>query len=290
MTKEKITYSRGGDWEFPVIDLEQNNKCVSAIPILKRDKYEPILVGDNKDGIKVYHDNVLLEVAFNPFYSKHEMIERYRNVFLGVKKVLGDRYRIISKASHVYNDDELQHPKALEAGCSPNFNAYTVAPNPPVQFNGGLRSAGCHFHCGAKHLLDFDTRLNAIKLMDIFLGVPSIIFNPDKTEKQRRMLYGGPSEHRPTSFGLEYRPLSPGVIRSPETAELTYDLVTYSLSQLPKATKILESIDTNIVQKAIKDCDKKLARVVMNKVKLPKTLLNRIEGKYGNDLYKNWKI
>lgn len=290
MTKETINYSRGGDWEFPIADMEQNGKLVSAIPILKRDKHDPISVGNKEHGIKIYHDNVLLETAFEPFYSKEEMIHRYRAVFLGIQEVLGNRYRIVPKAAHVYDESELNHPKALEAGCSPNFNAYTVSTNPTVSFNGGLRSAGCHFHCGAKNLLDFQTRLNAIKLMDIFVGVPSVIYNPDKTEVDRRKLYGGPSEHRPTNFGLEYRPLSPGVVRSPETAKLTYDLITYSLSQLPVADKILESIDSNIVQKAVLQCDKKLSKIILNQVKMPKSLLKRVDTKYGDDLYKNWKI
>lgn len=287
-TKSKIKYSWGNDFEFHIWD-KVKGKMVSAIDVLKKDKYDPIDLGD---GIKLYYDNILAEVAFPPYYSKDEMLKRFTTVFSRIQKHIGDRYELVPKASHVYDNEALNNPIALESGCSPNFNAYTVAPNPPTEFKGGLRSAGAHFHVGAKHLMDFDTRIKTIKLMDILVGIPAVIFDKDDTAKERRTLYGSASEHRATSFGLEYRPLSPGLLRSREATELTFDLINHTLKQIEdgKADEILKQVEPEIIQKTINTCDQKLALQVLNKVKMPKNLLKRIKKKYQFDFQKSWKL
>lgn len=285
----KIKYSYGNDIELCLWDKKQK-RMVSAITVLKRDKHDPISLGD---GINLYHDNLLAEVSFPPYYSKKEMFKRFKTVFSRIQKHIGNNYKIVPKASHVYDDKELQDPKALEAGCSVNYNAYTVNCNPPTKFEGGLRSSGFHCHVGgAKYLMDFQSRIDTIKLMDIFVGVANVIVDKDKTTKERRKLYGAASEHRPTNFGLEYRPLSPGILRSKKATELTFDLINHTLKQVEQGNtkKILESVDSKMVIEAINNCDRKLSKKILEKVGMPQNLMKRINAKYKFDFYKSWKL
>ena len=290
---QKITYSYGNDIEFHVFD-KIKNKMVSAIDVLNgRDKYNPIDLGD---GIMCYHDNILIETSFPPYYSKDEMFNRLETVIGRIHKLIGDNYELVPHAAHVYDKEALTNPKALESGCSVNFNAYTVAPNPPTQFKGGLRSAGFHCHVGSKNeiLKDFNTKINTVKALDIYLGVASVIFNPDKTEINRRKIYGRSSEHRPCDAfnGFEYRPLSPGILRSRETTELAFDLFNYTLKQVEdnKLEEILSLVDSKDVQCAIDNCDVKLAKQVLSKAKLPKDLMNRVTKKYKFDFKSAWGL
>lgn len=284
--QEQYTY--GNDIEFHLFDKERN-KMVSAIPVLGCDKNNPINLGD---GINFYADNILGETSFPPYNSKEEMVDRFHTVFSRIQKCIGPRYRLVNKAAHIYDDEALSHPKAKEIGCSVNFDAYTVAPNTPIPFQDGMRTTGFHIHIGNKRLLDFQTRLDVIKLMDILVGCPSVVFDRDNTAEMRRKIYGYPSEHRPTPFGLEYRPLSTGILNSKQATELTFDLVNFSLSKLEDGSlqSILGAVSSEKVKTAIKKCDAGLALSVLQDVKFPKDLLRRIRKNYNTDFYKSWGI
>jgi len=288
-TKTDAKYSYGNDIEFHLLDVKQD-KFVSAIEVLKHDKYDPIDLGD---GIKCYWDNVLLEVSYPPYYSKEEMFERIETVIQRIQKYIGPNYRIVPKAAHMYDDSELQNENAKIVGCNPNFSAWDESMNQPKEFTTNLRTTGYHCHIGGKNLLDFKGKTDTIKLLDVFLGTSSVLFNDDETEVERRKLYGIPSEFRPCEWGVEYRPLSSGVMRSKETVGLTFDLINYTLGHIENnnANNILEKINVNEVKTAISKCDKKLALSVLEKAGLPKDLMARVTQKYDtSNFYKSWGI
>ena len=56
----------GSDPEVMIKFNSRGGRIVSSIPIIKRDKYNPVVLpGD----FKVYSDNVLMEFSHPPFYS-----------------------------------------------------------------------------------------------------------------------------------------------------------------------------------------------------------------------------
>ena len=55
-----------------------------------------------------------------------------------------------------------------------------------------------------------------IYMLDLFLAVPAIFMDTDKTSKERRTMYGFAGSHRETDYGLEYRPLSAFWLGSPK--------------------------------------------------------------------------
>lgn len=113
------------------------------------------------------------------------------------------------------------HPKAMEFGCDPDFNAWkNGSPNPrPKAEDASLRSAGGHVHIGYKfksktHVFQF------IKRCDLFLGVPSVLM--DANGAQRRTLYGSRGAFRWKPYGCEYRTLSNFWIFNSDTVAWVY--------------------------------------------------------------------
>lgn len=288
LTKMKFTI--GSDPEL-MIQSRKTGKILSSLPILKHDKHDPI---DLKNGIFIYSDNILAEAKFPPVTTKAEFVGVFKTAFGRMKAHLGKEYTVIPIASHVYDDSELQDEKAWEIGCTPNFNAYTEAMNPIVDFENGLRTGSSHIHVGNDKLTDYDIRHKAIRLMDIFVGCASTVFETDRdASKARRKYYGAAGEFRPTPYGLEYRVLSPFCLRSPQLMDLVYDLVDYvmSLIESGKADEVLARVDSKQVLKAINQCSLAAARKVLVAAELPKDLFQRVEQEYETaDFDKNWGI
>src|SRR5690606_33440357 len=74
-----------------------------------------------------------------------------------------------------------------------------------------FRYAGFHIHLG----YETDSLLNTVELikaLDLFVGVPSVIFDEDKTD--RRKQYGKAGEFRMTTYGCEYRVLGSYIMNS----------------------------------------------------------------------------
>lgn len=275
----KINNTFGSDPELMIQEVS-SGKIVSALRILKgRDKYKPISLGD---GMKCYADNVLIEASFPPYKSAEEMIQGFRVAFARMQEQVGANHRILSKAAHVYDDSELKDKRAREAGCSPNFDVYRRRMNKSPEFDGGMRTGSGHIHLGHEKLIDMSGKEEAIKLIDIYAGCASIIFDKDETAPMRRRLYGKAGEFRPTEYGCEYRPLSNWYLRTPETTKLVLDLVSYAMDHLDAGTgpDVLAMVNSDDVEAAINNNDISLARTLLKKVGLPAKLFKRIEANY----------
>lgn len=283
-------FAVGADPELILYHIP-TNQVVSSIPVLRQDKHNPIDLGDD---IKMYADNVLVEFSFPPAQSHDEFIERIRTVLQRAQDHLGSDYKLIPQASYVYDDDQLKPQHGIDPmaiGCTPSYNARHISQNEIKPFTDNIRSGSFHIHLGHKKLTDFNTRINAVLLLDIFLGCSSVLFDKDSTGIARRLRYGLASEHRYTDYGLEYRVLSPWIIRSPELIKLTLDLVDYTMSRIDEAESILKSVDFNTVEEAINKCDKKAANKILNTAKLPDALAARVAKSRGwPDMYKEWSI
>ena len=287
---KKMQFTIGSDPEL-MIQSRKSGKILSSLPILKRDKHNPI---DLKNGIFMYADNILAEAKFPPVTTKAEFVGLFKTAFARMKEYLGADYTVIPLASHLYDDSELTDDKAWEIGCTPNFNAYEEAMNPIAEFENGLRTGSAHIHVGNEKLCDFDLRHKAIRLLDIFVGCSSVIFDKDvEASKARRKYYGASGEFRPTPYGLEYRVLSPFCLKSPQLVELVFDLVDYTMSLVEsgKADEVLTRVDSKKVRKAIDQCNIGLARKALVAAKLPTELFQRVETDYDTtDFDKNWGI
>jgi hypothetical protein len=127
-------------------------------------------------------------------------------------------------------------------------------------------------------LIDDESKLDAIKLMDMFVGIPSVVFDKDETSKERRKLYGKAGEFRPCDYGVEYRVLGSYALRDPDLTDLTFMLVEYAIDRLVagEANEILSKFNPADIQRAINDDDKALAKDIMLASGLPQYYVKRV--------------
>lgn len=274
-----------------------SGKIVSALPILKRDKNNPI---DLKSGIsKFYYDNALIEFSFSPSEEKQNYINTLKESFAEIKKQIGIDYMVVPQAAHVFEREEIPEEELWIRGCNPDLDIYKQQVNEITDFEDGMRSGSYHLHFGWDKLADsIELKEAAVKLLDIFVGLSEVIISHDESSKLRRRGYGASGNCRFPSHGLEYRTLAPYCLRSPILVNLVFDLSQAVMSLLEDETAykaILKKINPIYVQEAINTCNKKLALAILNKSPIPKELLTRVleQSKIvyaAEDFYSNWQI
>lgn len=305
MKENEITI--GLDPELMLVE-KNSGRIVSAIPVLRNNKYNPIDLGD---GFTCYYDNVLVEGTFIPSTNKEEFI---KNLKMGLSKIadkVGDKYSLAPISSHIFGDNEIEHPDAAAFGCNPEYCAYDISEVIPPEPGSGLRSGSAHIHIGRSDfkqyedeygdilsddpLLSFDSKIKTIKLMDIFVGLPLAIMDTFDDSKERRKLYGKAGRHRVTKYGVEYRTPSNFWMTSPEIAELIFDLTKYAvnLEMSGRTEDILPLVSSDEVRTAIDNSDSQLAMKVLKDINFPVGFLERISNMIGSDRSKfssNWGI
>lgn len=286
-----LSLSYGSDPELMVVDTHQGGKIVSAITVLNgATKDNPVDLGD---GIKAYADGVLLEAALPPVTAESgRIVTHLKDVFTRIQAHLGDRYRLLPQASHIYDDSELlkadgsKIEAAWEIGCTPWIDVYASQVVVPDPFTDGMRSSSSHCHWGRtdfqdapdQRLLSIDSKEEATKLMDAVIGCSHVLLSTDATALRRRLKYGKAGTMRMQSYGGEYRPLESHAFSSPLMAQLIWDLMAHALSFIDQGTgaDLLKLVSAADVQTAINTCDKVLARKVVDQIQLPADLMRRV--------------
>jgi hypothetical protein len=229
----------------------------------------------------------MAEFNVNPADSSEELVENMRLVLGELSRIISPHVLVV-QASADYPDRELRHQKARVFGCDPDFNSWTLAMNQmdAAATMSNFRSAGGHFHIGKRaetaEMLDNPYgKVEVVKMMDVFLGIPGVLLDPDPTAPARRRLYGGAGAHRPKPYGVEYRALGNFWVRSPALAELVYALadVAVKLTQAGESQKIIESIGVEEVQSIVNGSNTKKAAKVVGKTLsryLSKEMVNNI--------------
>ena len=310
-------FSFGLDPEFMLMQDSELKSAISFLP-----KKENAI---SKNGNDFYFDNVLAEIAIKPANSKDEAITNIQSALQNLAKLIGSA-KFVIKASGNYPKSELNCSDAKIAGCNPEWNVYSLQqvfpPDEDVdlldgyyQFKTPFRSAGGHIHLGSDDLEDPMQVFGVIRMMDLFIGIPSIFLDTDETSKDRRRIYGHAGSHRVPEYGLEYRTLGNFWLSSPELVGLIYDLSSFVLDFVgnkhhERFWKINEDLldeedpslayscvgyDVNALKKAINTCNKKLADkfMIFAGNYLPDNLLNEIDRLSGKPLqnpYDAWSI
>lgn len=195
----------GADPEL-FLQRTSDKKILSAIGRLGGTKKEPVPVEELGKGFAYQEDNVLVEYNIPPAGSADSFLRNNKLMlaFLRNKVKAEHGCELVTKASHVMDDDELADPRAHIFGCDPDFNVWTLEDNPkPHATNPNLRSAGGHIHIGLK--MGRMDKIALGRLLDSTVGLWSVTADPDT---QRRELYGKAGAIRDKSYGLEYRTLS----------------------------------------------------------------------------------
>ena len=207
MSTKINNYLIGSDPELFIVDTAKQ-KIISSIGIIPGEKGAAYKPAELPEGFGLQIDNILAEFNIPPTNEVEEFVTSIEVMKEWIREYLKGKnpnYDILCKASALIEEDQLQSEEAKLFGCSPDFNAWTICQNPrPEGDSTNLRTTGCHIHIGYDDP-DDDTSLELIKAMDLFLGVPSILIDPDI---DRRKLYGKAGCFRFTPYGCEYRVLS----------------------------------------------------------------------------------
>ena len=267
---EIINFTIGADPELFIINTKTDS-VVSSIGIIPGEKGNAWRSDDMPDGFGLEIDNILAEFNIPPCKTRDEFISsiNYMKDYIRtfVKNVNPD-YDIRCIASQFVPWDQLQSDEAKLFGCSVSYNAYTESPNEkPNGATTNLRSAGCHLHCGYDNP-NIETSLNIVKMFDLCLGVPSVIFDNDTN---RRSLYGKAGDFRLCEYGVEYRSLSSFMMNDNNLLNFIWNGILLSIKMINDNVDI--SNFKNDVVSCINNSDVSLAKKICNELNF-KSLLN----------------
>ena len=257
----------GTDPELMIINTK-TGEAVSSIGLIPGSKWSAYKISE--EGHAIQCDNVLAEFNIPPTNNKEEFIshinfvKKYIQDF--VKEVNPD-YDILCSSGMEYPYDQLTCPEAFQIGCDPDFNAWEKGrKNDRVTaFQDNYRSAGFHIHI-SYGIPDADINMKLARLMDLFVGVPSIIFDNDV---KRRTLYGNAGSFRHCKYGVEWRTLSGAFLKDDETIGWVWDRTFDAINAFNQELEF-ES-DKDLILEAINNSNIEIAKQLINKYNI-KTL------------------
>ena len=318
----KFTF--GLDPEFMISNKDKFSSAINYLP--KNESNKSI----TKDGSRFYYDNVLAEIAVKPAASKNQAIENTRKSLSNLAKIIGDA-KFVIQAYAEYPQIELNSIESRVVSCNPEWEAYSLTmmlpPDDDVemidgyyQFKHNRRTAGGHIHLGiwdteSENLSSELDVLHIVRMMDLFVAIPSLFLDTDLTSKMRRKIYGKAGTHRIPEHGVEYRTLGNFWLSSPELFGLIYDLSAFAVDFVMQGNhkkfwhtdeKLLEEDDVSLaftcsgydvkcLQNCINLCDLKQAEKFMLFVinYLPAHLvceIERLSSRPLQDPYKAWNL
>jgi len=201
----------GSDPEFACYDTKLQ-KFISLVDKFSGTKEKPSEIEAIKGCCNLI-DCCGLEFTIPPCQSLGQVYDyidrliKYHNIEL--KKINPD-WQLKVTSSARYDDDQLQSEQSTTFGCEPSWSIYKGESKVSVENAGNIRSYGFHLHFGFDQELSSKDIHDFVFLCDLFLGLPSIIFD---TDVLRRKIYGRLGDYRPKPAypGLEYRVMGIGM-------------------------------------------------------------------------------
>ncbi|MCW8888174.1 MAG: hypothetical protein OQK25_03825 [Gammaproteobacteria bacterium] len=243
----------------------------SAIGLLGGSKAAPRMI----DGYGIQEDNVLAEFSMEPVYAGYRQEMQFsaavlRGIRTVEKELSAHKLKTTKHSSHRYSADQLRQygPAALEFGCDPDRNAYTGDWNPTPNAESTLRTAGGHIHVGYNTRYTNNDTISrmVVKAMDLYLGVPSVLIDPDN---DRRELYGKAGAYRNKPYGLEYRTLSNFWIHTEARRIWACKQAVKAVANADSAEFMIAVVGEQAVQDCINTGDRDLARHIIQTLNIP---------------------
>lgn len=256
MKKLIENYTIGADIELFLQD-KQTGEIVSAEGYIQGTKHEPFNFDPANKYFATSLDNVLAEFCIPPVNNPFLFAQYVEKVVGYINSVIPEHLCTVAMPSAVLADKYLQTENAQTFGCDPDLNVWLKRPNPkPEAKNKNLRSAGGHIHVGyANHSMQVSEKI--VKAMDLFLGVPSVLQEP---ENERKSLYGKAGACRfKEEYGVEYRTISNYYLQSKELINWAYRSTERAINFINDGNgEVLDDIGT-LIQSAINDNNKVIA-------------------------------
>jgi len=258
---------------------DKDGKSITAIGLIGGTKQKPRAILD-KLGSAVQEDNVMCEFNTPPAENGTQWVGGINKVLAFIIDELKTKGIVIDIVPSVEFDSlSLAHPQAMHMGCDPDFSAWTLEQNPQLDPSvmKNIRTAGGHIHVSFSYRGGPPNRIqmmNVIRMMDLTLGVPSVILD---TDDRRRNYYGIPGAHRVKAEDrVEYRTLSNFWIKNDTLKEWAYNNTVDAIRRLNRLGSFGgEELWGTALEKDILQCirtsDRKLAArlVATSNVQMP---------------------
>lgn len=263
-------YKVGSDPEV-FLKRVDTDEWFPAIGVVKGTKDKPEPMKGLSKGFCWQVDNCSLEFNTPPASTEGEFIINHVKALDFLKKNIPTDLYIDINATAYFDLKYLELPGAMEFGCSSDYNAWTKETNPkPVLEDITQRSAAGHLHIGFDEGADMDTCETLIKVLDLFIAVPSVLIDEDT---QRRKLYGkaGCFRFGKSYTGVEFRTPSNFWLRNEETMSWIWNQIKLAVDFINNGNSVEE--DALEIQLAINNHDKELTKQLIEKynLKLPQT-------------------
>lgn len=215
----------------PEVFLKKNGKPASAYGILPGNKENPHkTVGGaiQVDGMAAeFNIDPVPQTDFESFNTR--IIQQIRHI-----RKHAEGFTLNVSPVQDFSEEFLaaQPDEAKELGCDPDYNAYTLSPNPRPDGDRTFRTGAGHVHIGWGADIPVDNEehieicANFVKILDATVGLFMTIID---NEPRRRELYGKAGAFRPKPYGVEYRTPSNVWIKNRDTRRVIFTLMNYAV-------------------------------------------------------------
>lgn len=265
----------GADVEMFVQNLE-TGEVETAEYFIEGTKDEPYQFDPENKWFGTSKDNILAEVTIPPTNDPIQWVEYLNKARAFVESRLPKGYCTVAFPAFSINEKFLQTEQALVFGCEPDYNVYTGLRNGrPEATDPNLRSAALHVHFGYKDPVaynhaDFkdgrniwvmdEQRAEIIKACDLFLGIPSLLIEP---ENKRRELYGKAGCFRPKPYGVEYRTLGNYYLQNNALTKWVHTSAMAAIDWLNAGNRVEANL-SRVLESTINEADTEMAQYIIN--------------------------
>lgn len=242
---------------------EEKAKFIPVCGLVGGTKDKPLPISTENPMFAVQEDNVALEFTIPPVNNLNDWLTNINFVKDYITETILKPKELIPYyvGAARFENEDLQSKAAQEMGCSSSYNAWTYKQHSVDRSDETLRTTGMHIHVGYDKP-DTDVSIELIRAMDLFLGVPSVLIDPDT---ERRKMYGKAGDYRLKSYGTEYRVLSGYFLSNDELLKWVYKNTQKAIEFvnmggiITNAEEIIECID---------NCNKELALEIIEDYKI----------------------
>ena len=253
----------GADIEVFLKD-KQSGEIVSAEGFIKGTKESPFNYDPSNKYFQLSLDNVEAEFGIPPVTDKKRFLEYIKKSLDYINSTVPPHLCTSATPAAILDDRWLQTDQAKLFGCEPDYCVWTKSVNiKPEGVNPNLRSAGGHIHIGYENP-EIEVTEELIKSMDLHVGIPSVLQEPDN---ERKNLYGKAGAFRFKDYGAEYRTVSNYYLASDALMSWVFDSTLDAINRVNNGFDFSDALGDDI-QDAINNNNKKLAKKLVDKFQL----------------------
>jgi len=194
-------YTLGSDVEYFLQD-KNTEAIVTAEGKIKGTKHEPFRFDAENKYFATSLDCVLAEGNIPPCKTPGEFYLAIQKLLRYINGTIPNHLEAIAIPAARMAEEELVSDTAKEYGCMPSINCWTLAEIRPIPSGDNCRAAGFHIHIGYDEP-NSEMNLQLIKAMDLFLGIPSVLIEPENERKS--VGYGCAGNFRECHYGREIK-------------------------------------------------------------------------------------